>query len=333
MTMSSPWANVIVSCMHKAVWALVVAVGCSSSANETSDRTDAATDVAAPKRCTVDCEARVIASGLQVADSLVVDGTAVYWTEFGAAPAIKSVARSGGEVKTIASVDAQVLALDATHVYCTTASGSVSRVAKSGGEPEMIGTSSGGPIAVDDTTVYWGSRERLYHAAKAGAVTPFRITTAGYVISIALDATHVYFATSTPERGVFRLPKVFDATATPERVLPAGGRLAVDDASIFFVVAAEDLSLSLSRAPKAGGEVSLLLPLKSEPGGVVVDSTHVYVVSKADGPIAIAKGGGEPTVVAPGLNASRSVASDDEYVYAADLDEKGAGRITRVGKK
>lgn len=323
--------------MRDLTWIIVAALGCSGSTEAASPPPSNTAETGpeagtTPRKCTEDCAARVIASGLGVPDSLAVDGARVFWVEFGTSPRVASVARSGGDVATVAAGDAQALAIDATHVYWISAAGAVLRVGKVGGTPEPVAAGSGaGPLVVDDARVYWTTGDILY-APKTGGGPLGRIKTDG-ATSLALDATHLYFTSIVGD--VFRVDRSGDAPGPPARVLTSriGGRgIAVDEASVFFV-AADDTSPFLARAPKTGGELATLFRLKSEPGGVQTDSTHAYIVSKADGPIAVAKSDGVSALVTTGTIAARSIASDDVYVYVADLDDEGRGRITRVGKK
>lgn len=93
------------------------------------------------------------------ADDIALDGAYVYWTNrssIGRAP------RTGGSAETLASglSIANSLAIDATHLYFTTAGdGRLARILKVGGPVEILATSLAkfpGGVSVDATSICWG---------------------------------------------------------------------------------------------------------------------------------------------------------------------------------
>lgn len=89
---------------------------------------------------------------------MAVDGTGVYFIGGGEwAEEIRRVGLGGGAVTMLASAPGAVaLALDATHVYWTSASGAIQRVSKQGGGAERVPvTGSPAALALDAGFVYW----------------------------------------------------------------------------------------------------------------------------------------------------------------------------------
>jgi hypothetical protein len=100
---------------------------------------------------------------------IALDADNLYWTDFGptrnSEKAIKSVAKAGGSVTTLATMSTEPtgIALDALFVYWTTrgspgvANGTVMKVSKTGGEAKALATGQDrtNSIAVDEANVYW----------------------------------------------------------------------------------------------------------------------------------------------------------------------------------
>jgi hypothetical protein len=134
---------------------------------------------------------------------LAVDSSGVYWAAlvggtFQASP-------DGGAPLLLAAGYPNGLALDATSVYTTTTDGHVVAVPKGGGTATPIdqapaNTGTGG-IAVDDAYVYWthtatsdgGTTGAVHKVSKTGGSSTVLATTTSWVMSIAVDATCVYY--------------------------------------------------------------------------------------------------------------------------------------------
>lgn len=69
------------------------------------------------------------------------------------------------------------------------------------GEPCEVGD-----VAVDDNDVYWACDARVYKVGKRGDEVRALYKASGKIVGLAVDATHVYFAT-WPENVVKKLPK------------------------------------------------------------------------------------------------------------------------------
>lgn len=112
-------------------------------------------------------------------DNLRVDGSTLYWTEFGA---VVSAPKLGGPETRIAmpsvveSCSLEDLVIDETHVFFSCAgypgesTGSIWRVPKAGGPPRCLAGKLAEPagLAVDHETVYWAFRGSGEAPARSG---------------------------------------------------------------------------------------------------------------------------------------------------------------------
>lgn len=132
-----------------------------------------------------------------------------------------------------------------------------------------------------------------------------RATLPAMVDAVAMDATSLYF--TCEDGGVYRLEKA--GTAPPEHLATFPGQhawgIAVDDASVYWTALADGLHGGVVlRAPKSGGEATVLAASRLRPWGIALDDHEVFWIdqgSPSEGKIttlvpgsvqAVSKGGG-----------------------------------------
>lgn len=185
------------------------------------------------------------------------------------------------------------IAVDATSVYWTDNAfdnvsagqmGSVRRVPLGGGTPVVLATSPYPVgIAVDAMSVYWSdySDGTLKKIPLTGGDPVTLVATDGFIDTILVDATSVYYAdgsfvNSVPLSG-----------GTPVRLAttsaygsPAVPAFAVDETSIYFTepgqVGPAFTDGNVMKVPLDGGTPVMLASI-TNPSGVAVDTTNVYV--------------------------------------------------------
>lgn len=142
--------------------------------------------------------------------------------------------------------------------------------------------------------------------------TPEVVTssTSGSMASIAVDASHVYFA----DGGIARVPL---AGGTPEVLASDLSALmvVVDDTHVYF---SSHSARIVGRVPKAGGTTELLASNTSAVQ-VGIDDAHVYWVDQGAEPYTLLrapKGGGEPEILAADVpNRPERVVVLDDGIY------------------
>jgi hypothetical protein len=160
-----------------------------------------------------------------VAD-LTIDDANVYWTSGGYGGAVMSAPKAGGPEMVLATrlQDPRGIAVNGEHVYWVASGidlgsgiegGALMRVPLGGGTPEVLAAGQDGAeaIALDDTHVYWTLRpDAIRRMPLAGGdvvdvlagTGEQALSFDGVLVDIALDGTHVYFAS---DYGVWRIEK------------------------------------------------------------------------------------------------------------------------------
>jgi len=157
---------------------------------------------------------------------MAIDGANVYWTTGDDAGAVMSAPKAGGSETVIAAIQPRPrgVAVSGDHLYWVVAGvddgpllagGALMRAALNGGTPEVLVPDQDGAfaIAIDETHVYWGLYPEVIRrmTLEGGAVDEILAGTGdanhtdGELASIAVDATHVYFASHSS--GVWRIEK------------------------------------------------------------------------------------------------------------------------------
>jgi hypothetical protein len=257
-------------------------------------------------------EPEVLAEAQPWPMDIELDAQHVYWAGYGT---IWKMPLEGGmpmRLVTSMQVDAQAIALDASHVYAV-ANGeentaSVIKVPKSGGEPITLAALSGmGPtsIAVDATHVYWANgnnnvdKEVLKVPLEGGE--PVTLATgSSNVYAIAIDATHVYWAEhdtvasglgAAIESAVRKVPLDGGTVVSLSSGTQQPMSLAIDSVSAYWTSASNSLTFSatpgtdglVQAVPLAGGDPLMLGPLQDEPTGIGSNGTTVCWATTGNG--------------------------------------------------
>jgi hypothetical protein len=204
---------------------------------------------------------------------------------------IEGVCEPVGTSTILALAGARWLALDATHVYASTAS-EVHRVAKTGGDVETLATDQAEPsgLVVVGGRVYWANRlgGAVVSVPASGGAQPMNHASAVTPRVLAADAEHVYYADDR------QLRRLNVATGASEPVSGVSWRfdsadprmaLAVDDESYYWADATSDAfrpDVALYAAPIAGGVPRVLATRAGGDGDIQARSTSLLA---ADGDV------------------------------------------------
>lgn len=196
----------------------------------------------------------------------------------------------------------------------------------------MLAPNQGFPqaIALDDTHVYWATAGSIMRIPKSGAAQP-TLVAGGYLgtENMVVDATHVYW-NSFGSGSVTRWNKQTGEETTIYQGTIGGSGIAIHGGYLYWSVAHAEIlpDGSLLRAPLGGGTTETLATALS-PYDITVDATHVYWAD-AGAVKKMPKEGGpiEDLVEAQAWG----VASDDEFVYWSDPFDNQSGMLGRVPK-
>jgi hypothetical protein len=170
-----------------------------------------------------------------VPQALEVVGGYVYWTAYPGGA--KRVSVAGGAVETLSDASQYPLgmAVDATHVYWSNLIGqSIARAPIGGGANEVIATGLLAPnhLSVQGSELFYGDVSTIQAIPKSGGAA--RVVTDALPLDATVDATHVYWTSSTARR-VARAPL---AGGSPEVIadeLHSPLSIAVDSTHVYFV--------------------------------------------------------------------------------------------------
>jgi hypothetical protein len=219
---------------------------------------------------------------------LAVDATNLYWSEYESG--ILTIPLAGGKVTSVASGEADAIAVDDRGVFWVDDSGSV-----------------------DDVSLHGGPS---YELVPAGPYAP-----SGTLAGIALDGTSVYW---TDQSGGGRVMKV-PLTGGEPTVLARGGQptfIAVSGTNVVWT----DLYSVLLTVPISGGAKRTLVSDLGDCESIAVDDTSVYWT--ADGAVMkVPIAGGSPTTLVSGATPA-GIAVDGTSVYYLDYDEHAVVKVT-----
>jgi hypothetical protein len=229
-------------------------------------------------------------------NELALDATTVFYADKGGGT-IGRVAKTGGATTTLASGETSVagLAVDADHVYWSTAAGSIKRVPKAGGVVQVVSTGKQpGPVAVDGASVFWsavsagplgedqvqsapvtgGTAAVVYDETNNSATPP--------VQDLLLDGPYVYFLTPSDFAGYVKRA-LKDGSGTPDLLMTgpspnlsgAGSTLAVDQD---YVYAGDDSLAGIMRRRKdlTGAKRAVVSLGASQLDALAVGDLYVY---------------------------------------------------------
>lgn len=247
----------------------------------------------------------VLATGLSQAMFIAQDTGYVYWTEYGGGT-VKKVAKAGGSVTTLATGLHQpyAIAVDSTSVYFTenmsTALKKVPTTATGPTTPTVLANDVSAPnaiaVALDGSGIfYFGPSNLLSKVGLAGGSGTNLSTTADQGVSMAVDATQVYWG----YRDLHRTPVAGGATTDYHVTYDQYDALAVDGTNLYYA----DGYGNVFSVPLAGGTATTLAPTAGAFMGLAADGTNVYWTDPSDACVKkVAKGGGTVTVIASSPN-------------------------------
>lgn len=197
-----------------------------------------------------------------------------------------------------------------------------------------------GELVLDDKYVYFTSESGnviLRVSRIGGLAVPVVETTRP--IHLAIDDTHLYYATFLPQAAGGAVMRVAKSGGSPELLVEGQtgvDQLVVDRDSVFF-----RSNSGIWRVGKGGGKAECLLPASPDHNvdRLVGDSSHLYFFQGigSSGKYAIArlpKQGGTPETIAPQANPTARLALSDSHVYyfrAASLNDDALAKVPKGG--
>jgi hypothetical protein len=278
--------------------------------------------------------------GQDAPKSIAIDGTFVYWLEAGQSGTLVQCPIVYGchQVPWLLAGGVgpypESLAIDEAHAYVSSLT--VNRYPLVyGADPRISLTLDIMPrgVVADDTYVYF-ARDDSHEIVKVHKDGSSLDTTVlgtypdGRFGMLALDATTVYWTVVDGE--VMAAPKDGGQTRTvgawgsPQHVGEAYG-LAVDDTYVYWTNWTDAQYGAVLRAPKTGGDVTVLASGLDYPVRIALDADYVYWTDTVSGAVAngsvmkVAKTGGDPVVIAADQAHPYGIAVDATNLYWTNL--------------
>ncbi len=152
------------------------------------------------------------------------------------------------------------------------------------------------------------------------------VTGIGSIAALAVDETHLYWATSGQIR---RINKTTRTNPTTVVVGATADSLAVDATHVYWT---DNFFEEVARAPKTGGEEETIADLTASPQEIVVDGQYAYWPTEGDTNLLqriVKQGGAAPELVSQsGL--PDDIACDADFVYWTS--ETGGADLNRFNK-
>lgn len=183
-------------------------------------------------------------------------------------------------------------------------------------------------IALNATTAFWittGSEAQVMSAPLAGGPAVILADSLPSPMTIAIDATHVYWAAGN----IFKVPL---AGGTPEPLLTTqvnAYSIALDRDFVYWVEQVDNTVGKVAKVALEGGEpITLAMVPFSAPFAIAVDSANAYWAngSNANDSVVmkVALTGGEPIALASGASNAYSIGLDATHVYWVAHDSIGS---------
>ncbi|MBW2452919.1 MAG: hypothetical protein JRI68_00315 [Deltaproteobacteria bacterium] len=225
---------------------------------------------------------RTVAESFGLAADLVVEGDDIYWID-ATWGRLWTLSMSTGEPSLLAIAQAtpRRLAIDGTYLYRIDDDGQVIRTSRSDGFQETLSTGHQdlGGLCLDDERVYFTDRSAGLVLALPlfGGPVQYLAVTQDQPATIAVDDTRLYWTTATAVMSL----AIDEPEADPEpevvaAQLSAPNWLTAAGGHVYWSSAAAG---TVSRAPKAGGDVDTIATNQSEPGALVVDAVAAYWIT------------------------------------------------------
>ncbi len=217
---------------------------------------------------------------------LATDAASVYWADPGNGE-LRKAPLDGSRVDTLWTGQiGSPVAVDSKHVYFFDAgANTVMQVEKDGSSPAAVETNQieVNSIAAHSKFLYWLTQSELKEKDLAGGTLNTLASGLSSARSVAVDATHVYWAQGqwNGSETIQSMPRGGGAATQ----LSAAGAYAIAlDAS--YVYAADNHDGEILRVPKAGGIVEILASSQPYPFDIAVDGLAVYWSSETDAKVA-----------------------------------------------
>ena len=226
-------------------------------------------------------------------DTLIVDGTKLYWRNSITPTGVFSGPTSGGQATMVVGGLPSTYALDADSIYWVDAGDLMLwRTSKAGGgSPQMLaGPGTFGTLVVDDQYIYWAEGAgRVRRIAKTGgAISDLRPADAAAGLSASwttMDDGYIYFAgdaATAQSAALIRVEKTGGAGTMLAGALDTADAIAVGGDAVYWLTRGDSDSGYLARIPKTGGAPTILTSGIGVSVGIALDAQYAYWTEAGD---------------------------------------------------
>ncbi len=191
-------------------------------------------------------------------------------------------------------------------------------------------------IDTDGVYVYWGEETgAVKRVARSGGAVEVLANTAGFIVSIALDTTYVYYSDSI-NKNVSRVMKTGGIPSVLYNSLGSPWGIAVDNTEVFW---SDPGFGTIEKGSKDGtGPKTELASGQNVPMPLCMDSGYVYWSNRGsppdylDGSLArVSKTGAEYLVLLSTIAYPRRNAVDNQYLYWGGVRGCDIGKLSKTG--